>query len=271
MTPAPSSTLPGSTATFTWIPQNASVLQWWLHVGSTQGAIDIRDTGSLGTSRSATVTNLPTTGTVWVRLWYQLASSWQSRDFQYSTGGTIPTTVPLTIEKTGTGQGTITSAPSGISCGGTCTTNFDTGTDLTLSAVAASGSSFDGWSGGGCSGTGTCAIELSQATTVTATFLTLQTTGDPSVVTPIPESTISGGSTTFVWGSNGTPVTEWWLYVGTSQGTKNIFNSGSLASNRLSQTVSSLPTNGGPLWVRLWWRTASTSWQSIDVSYTGNN
>jgi len=41
---------------------------------------------------------------------------------------------------------------------------------VTLTATPASGSTFTGWSGGGCSGTGSCTVTLSAAATVTATF-----------------------------------------------------------------------------------------------------
>ena len=38
---------------------------------------------------------------------------------------------------------------------------FDTNAQVTLTATPASGSTFAGWSGGGCSGTGTCTVTLS--------------------------------------------------------------------------------------------------------------
>src|SRR5947199_1145836 len=60
----------------------------------------------------------------------------------------------LTVTKAGTGGGTVTSSPAGISCGATCSTSFTTGTVVTLSAAPAAGSTFAGWSGSGCSGTG---------------------------------------------------------------------------------------------------------------------
>lgn len=67
------------------------------------------------------------------------------------------------------GSGTVTSSPGGISCPASCTANFNSGTSVTLSAVAASGFAFAGWSGA-CSGTGTCMLIMSGAQSVTATF-----------------------------------------------------------------------------------------------------
>ncbi|MBK9037474.1 MAG: DUF4215 domain-containing protein [Myxococcales bacterium] len=77
---------------------------------------------------------------------------------------------PLTVVKAGGGGGTVTSAPAGINCGGTCVANFTDGASVVLTAVASGGSTFTGWAGGGCSGTGTCSVTMAAATTVTATF-----------------------------------------------------------------------------------------------------
>jgi len=76
----------------------------------------------------------------------------------------------LTVQKAGSGSGTVTSSPSGIDCGSDCTETYNAGTIVTLTAVAASGSIFEGWSGGGCSGTGTCAATMDTSKTVTATL-----------------------------------------------------------------------------------------------------
>lgn len=76
----------------------------------------------------------------------------------------------LSISKNGTGSGTVSSLPVGIDCGSICSANFPAGSKVNLSAVAAPGSVFNGWSGGGCSGSGACQVTLSSDTTVTATF-----------------------------------------------------------------------------------------------------
>ncbi len=77
-------------------------------------------------------------------------------------------TQPLTV--TVKGKGTVTSSPSGIDCPTDCQATFPQGTKVTLSAKAAAGYAFAGWSGAGCSGTGQCAVTVSAAATVTATF-----------------------------------------------------------------------------------------------------
>ncbi|MBK7660150.1 MAG: fibronectin type III domain-containing protein [Betaproteobacteria bacterium] len=83
---------------------------------------------------------------------------------------TAPTTFALTVSKSGTGAGTVTSSPAGINCGAACLANFNAGASVALTATASSGSVFSGWSGGGCSGTGTCNVTMNSAQSVTATF-----------------------------------------------------------------------------------------------------
>jgi hypothetical protein len=76
----------------------------------------------------------------------------------------------LTISKSGTGTGGIASSPAGIDCGASCVASFISGVVVNLTAIPDTGSTFAGWSGGGCSGTGTCIITLNNDTAVTATF-----------------------------------------------------------------------------------------------------
>ena len=85
----------------------------------------------------------------------------------------IGVTPVLTVTKTGAGAGTVTSSPVGISCGASCTSSFATGTVVTLTATASTGSTFAGWSGGGCGGTGGCTVTLNADTTVSPLFNSL--------------------------------------------------------------------------------------------------
>jgi hypothetical protein len=104
--------------------------------------------------------------------------------------GTSPDHFTLTISKSGTGNGTVTSSPAGINCGSDCTEDFKVGTKITLKTKADTNSTFMGWSGGGCSGTGTCAVIMNDDATVTAGFAAK--TPDISV----PSSSLDFGSLT---------------------------------------------------------------------------
>ena len=84
------------------------------------------------------------------------------------------TNFALTVTKAGTGSGTVTSAPTGINCGTACAANFASGTAVTLTQVAATGSTFAGWSGA-CTGTGACVVTVTAAAAVTATFTAANT------------------------------------------------------------------------------------------------
>jgi hypothetical protein len=76
----------------------------------------------------------------------------------------------LTIHKSGSGSGTVTGSPAGINCGKTCSHAYPFGTVVTLKEKAAKGSTFVGWSGGGCIGTATCKVVAKAALSVTAKF-----------------------------------------------------------------------------------------------------
>jgi len=79
----------------------------------------------------------------------------------------------LTVTKSGTGAGTVTSSVGAINCGASCTGDFDQGTIVTLTALASSGSTFAGWSGS-CTGVGSCTVPIDAAKTATARFDLLQ-------------------------------------------------------------------------------------------------
>ena len=94
--------------------------------------------------------------------------------------GTVPVAVTATFTATATptfrltvsrlGPGFVSSSPSGISCGSRCGATFAGGTVVTLTAASRFGWKLAGWSGGGCSGTGTCTVTMNGNPTVTATF-----------------------------------------------------------------------------------------------------
>ncbi|HEU5317224.1 MAG TPA: hypothetical protein VFX49_14030 [Chloroflexota bacterium] len=123
----------------------------------------------------------------------------------------LPAQYTLAVTKAGTGAGTVTSSPAGINCGADCSELYNEGTVVNLTAVAAAGSVFTGWSGA-CAGTGACSVTMNAAKGVTATFqpartLTVQKAGNGNgTVTSNPAGINCPGDCTENYG-NGTVVT----------------------------------------------------------------
>ena len=74
----------------------------------------------------------------------------------------------LTVTKSGTGTGTVTG--TGITCGADCTETLAQNTVVVLTGASNAGSTFVGWTGAGCAGTGTCSVTMDAAKTVNAQF-----------------------------------------------------------------------------------------------------
>ncbi len=148
--------------------------------------------------------------------------------------------ITLTVTKSGTGSGTVTSSPSGISCGSTCSAAFASGQTVVLTATASSGSTFAGWSSS-CSGTAaTASITLTASATCIATFTGSNVSG-PANDAFASATAISGasGSTTgtsvnatketgeasHAGNSGGKSV--WWTWTPTASGSTTITTAGS--------------------------------------------
>ncbi len=101
------------------------------------------------------------------------------------------------------GTGSVTSVPSGISCGTTCQKVYPSSSVVTLTALPDFGASFTGWTPKSlCPGTGTCTVTMNSAKTVTATFTA--TDGSSSDTTPptvpyIMSYTTSATQVDFYW------------------------------------------------------------------------
>jgi hypothetical protein len=79
-------------------------------------------------------------------------------------------TFAVGVSKAGAGSGTVTSTPAGISCGGDCSESYNYGSTVSLSASAATGSSFASWTGCDSVSGATCTVSVTAARNVTATF-----------------------------------------------------------------------------------------------------
>jgi hypothetical protein len=87
-----------------------------------------------------------------------------------STTLTVVGEANLTVFRTGAGTGTVTSSPAGINCGADCSEVYVSGTVVTLTATAASDSTFAGWSGCDTVSGATCTVTVSSGRTATAAF-----------------------------------------------------------------------------------------------------
>lgn len=119
--------------------------------------------------------NFGTNHTRGVNAW-RVASVMQSSTQAYLPLDTTTTSYALSVARSGSGSGIVTSSPSGIDCGSTCSGNFAASSSVTLTAQAATGSTFAGWVGS-CSGSASsCTVSMVAPRSVTATFNTSQAT-----------------------------------------------------------------------------------------------
>jgi hypothetical protein len=82
-TPTPSSTLAGSTVTFTW-SKGGGVTAYKLTLGTTAGGSDVYNSYTT-TATTETVKNIPTTGaTIYATLYSEINGAWQSNAYSYT-------------------------------------------------------------------------------------------------------------------------------------------------------------------------------------------
>lgn len=195
---SPTNSLAGQ-ANLAWDPPDIStvVTGYMIHYGTSSGTYS--QGVDVGNTTSYTVYNL-TDG----QAYYFAVTAYNAVDYQseYSNEVSIMMSPPqyllLTLNP-GPGQGTV-SGP-GISCGDTCLAVYNPGAVVSLSATADPGSTFDGWSGGGCSGAGPCTATMNENTTITANFkpsmvnyfITTSVTGTGGAISPAGISSVSSG------------------------------------------------------------------------------
>jgi beta-propeller repeat-containing protein len=276
--PAPGSTLSGSSATFQWTA-GTGVSQYWLYVSKIAVGGSELFSSSQSTQLSQTVNGLPTNGsTLYVRLWSLIGTTSAFNDYTYKAvtvvssgpaamsnpapGSTLSSSSVTFQWTTGSGVTQYWLYVSKLAVGGTDLCNLNENTQL---SQAVSGLPTDGsalyvrlWSLMG--GNWVYNDYTYKAGTVVSST--------PAVMSsPAPGSTLAGASATFQW-TPGTGVSQYWLYVSKiAIGGSELFSSS--ASTQLSQTVNGLPTDGSTLYVRLWSLIGSTS-QFNDYTYKAN-
>ncbi|MFO0583411.1 MAG: hypothetical protein U0229_14160 [Anaeromyxobacter sp.] len=139
------------------------------------------DTGSTCSGPFDTVTLTATPSAGWQLQGWTGCTSASGATCTVEAGGKAVTvgvaftriTYAVTVRKTGSGTGTVTASPTSLACDGLCTTVTATlgqGSRVTLTPNALPGSVFTGWDGAGCTGTASCAFDVTGAVTATATF-----------------------------------------------------------------------------------------------------
>ncbi len=90
----------------------------------------------------------------------------------------------------------------------------------------------------------------------------------PFMTSPLMGTTLNCGDVEFSWAELWNPPNySWKLYVGTTNGGDDIFNSGDLG-NSTSVTVSGIPGNGNTVYLTLWYQSYKNPWQNVKFTYT---
>jgi hypothetical protein len=218
-----------------------------------------------------------------VRLWSKSAATgaWVYNDYTYTAFTAVVTFAPATMTApaagsvltgssvtfqwtTGTGVSQYWLYASNTGAGNSELANIDKGaaTSHTLTNLPTNGSTVYVrlWSKNAATGAWVYNDYTYTAFTA-ATF-------SPAVMTsPANGATLAGTSTAFQW-TTGAGVSQYWLYA------SNVAAGGMELANidkgtSTSHTLTNLPANGGPVWVRLWSKNSLTAvWVYNDYVYT---
>jgi uncharacterized repeat protein (TIGR01451 family) len=174
----------------------------------------------------------------------------------------------LTVTLAGSGAGSVSSSPAGISCPGDCAEAYPTGTVVDLTATPTGGSTFTGWSGA-CTGVGACQVTMNVATSVTATFAS----SGPTVLFPT-SFTVQVGSAQGGDAASLAADDDNFLVVGsTTKGTRTAtwygtFTGVSNATSSLAATYKGKSTLTCTQVISMWRWTDST-WVQLDSRSVG--
>jgi len=270
--PAPTSVLTGSSATFTW-SAGTGASAYILYLGTLgQGSTNVYSSPSATTATSVTVTGIPTNGVIlYATVLSKINGSWQSNYFTYTEAGT-PAPAALTSP-----------APGAILSGSSVTFTWSKGSGPTAYIL------YLGTTGAGStnlysSPAATTATSVAVTgipivgATVYATLLSkidgawqaahyVYTEAAPAtLISPTPGTVLSGSSVTFTW-TGSSPSTGYLLYLGTiEQGSSNIYSSPA-ATTATSVTVTGIPTGGVTLYVTVL-TNLNGAWQHLYYTFT---
>jgi hypothetical protein len=241
-------------------------------VGTSQGARDLFDSGRLEPDTSQIlVSGLPAdASTIYVRLKYKVQGYWNSVDYQYTAVDMLPkisspepgstlddfsvnfvwTPELLAVEKWKLWIGSAPGLRDYFDSGGL----FDT--QVTCNVVPTDGSQIY--------------VRLKYRIDGSWNSRDYQYTAVnrfPAIISPAPGSDLDQTAVEFAWQDNGAYIRKYKLWVGSSSGGRDIYNSGGLAGDVTSHTATGLPTDGSTIHVRLKYK-SGISWKKVDYQYT---
>jgi len=275
-TPTPSTTLSGSTVTFSWNAGTASPKEYWLDIGSSAGGNNYYSSGNLGSALSTTASGLPTNGsTVYATLYTLVSGSWTPNAYTYQAFNASSATGMLTTPMPGS---TLTSS--------TVTFDWTAGMPGPYSYWMDVGNTAGGnnyYSSGNLGNVTTTTVSglPTDGSTIYVTLYTLisgswvgnaytytalnATSGLAAMQTPMPGSVLSGTTATFTWSSDSS-ATAYWVDIGSSAGGNDIYSSGNLGTAQTT-TVYTLPANSTTIYVSLY-SYVGGQWLNNPVTYT---
>jgi predicted phage tail protein len=268
--PAPGSTLPGPSVTFQWVG-NTGVTTFDLWLGTSGvGSNNLWSSGST-TATSATVGGLPTNGeTIYARLFAIVSGVLQHYDYTFTATSPAMLTSPTPGGGLPGPNATFMWSPA----------NGATGYDLWLGTSGVGSNNL--WSSGMTTATSVTFGQLpASGVQIYARLFTYFTGGSAhadflytaasaaTLTSPTQGFVFTSASQTFQW-SPVSGVAEYSIWVGSSAGSNNLgYTMGGTTST--SYTLSTLPTNGETIYVRLWTTYTAGGEAYVDYTFTAFN
>lgn len=268
--------------TFSWDSNGADISAYALTIGSTEGASNVFDSGQLSASTlSQTVPNIGAIATLYIRLWFRtgdgawgyssstaISGSVASSPAIYSpTAGSVlaGSTVQLDWRSNGTN---VTRywlyAGNTQGSSGYLNRSMGTATTYTLTGLPTNGSKVfvrlwyytNRWN-----------YKDHQYTATGGNSGGTNTSDEPEIISPAPGSLLKQSSVTLNWVDNNFNPSNYWIYIGTAQGSYNIHSSGSLGTAN-EYSFSGIPLGQSAIFIRLWYYSGSTGWKFTDHEYS---
>lgn len=270
ISPAPGAAFNASPVTFQWTA-GAQVSEYSLWIGTTLGGYNLYKQ-SQGLNQSVSISNLPAGGQhLYVRLFSKIGGIWHKQDYTYISMSNPPDAAAMESPAHGTAfaSSTVDFAWSeglgveqyalqiGTTPGGREVGKLMLGHSR---AVTVAGVPTDG---------STLHVRLWSYIDRAWQYRDYQYTaanlasGPADMTSPADGSTFTSHVVTLAW-SPGIGVTEYRLNIGTGVGGYDLYNRS--CGRSLSASVSGLPTDGAPIYVRLWSKIAGV-WHKRDYTY----